>query len=110
MFNMAKDIAVSATGKSLLNKKLTKFGEISHLEFDSNKDEIELEVILKGETAPLKVLIKGYTLAEKEGKHYLSIQNIETSREWLNHVAKDYVHDKEFKVPKKYVRLIRKIL
>ena len=110
MFNMAKDIAVSATGKSLLNKKMDKFGEITHLEFDSNKDEIELEVILKGETAPLKVMIKGYTIREVEGINYLRIQNIRTSREWLNHVVEDYVHGKEFKIPKKYVRLIRKVL
>ena len=110
MFNMAKDIAFSATGKNLLNRKLDKFGEITHLEFDSNKDEIELEVVLKGETAPLKVILKGYTLTEVEGKHYIRIQNIRTSREWLNHVVEDYVHGKEFKVPKKYVRLIRKVL
>ncbi|CAA6825194.1 MAG: Unknown protein [uncultured Sulfurovum sp.] len=110
MFNMAKDIAFSATGKSLLNRKIDRFGKISHLEFDSNKEVIELEVILKGETAPLQVLITGYTLQKIEGKHYLRIQNIKTSREWLNQVVEDYVQNKEFNVPKKYVRLIRKVL
>lgn len=110
MFNMAKDIALSSTGKSLLNRKLDKFGEISHLNLDSTKDEIELEVLLKGELAPLKVILKGYTFSQRDGVHYISIQNIKTSREWLNHVVQDYVHGKEFKVPKKYVRLIKKIL
>lgn len=110
MFNMAKDIALSSTGKSLLNRKLDRFGEISHLNLDSTKDEIELEVLLKGELAPLKVILKGYTFTQRDGVHYISIQNIKTSREWLNHVVQDYVHGKEFKVPKKYVRLIKKIL
>ena len=31
MFNIAKDIAFSATGKNLINRKLDKFGEITHL-------------------------------------------------------------------------------
>jgi len=110
MFNMAKDIALSSTGKSLLNRKLDRFGEISHLNLDSTKDEIELEVLLKGELAPLKVILKGYTFTQRDGVHYISIQNIKTSREWLNHVVQDYVHGKEFQVPKKYVRLIKKIL
>jgi S-adenosylmethionine synthetase len=110
MFNLAKDLALSATGKNLINKKLDKFGEITHLNLDSKDDTIELEILLKGELAPLKVIIKGYTFTQKDDVHYISIQNIKTSREWLNHVVQDYVHDKEFKVPKKYVRLIKKIL
>ncbi len=52
----------------------------------------------------------GVEVVIKDGVHYISIQNIKTSREWLNHVVQDYVHDKEFKVPKKYVRMIKKIL
>ena len=110
MFNMAKDIALSTTGKNILNKKLDKFGEITHLNLDSNGDTIELEVLLKGELAPLKVIINGYTFTQREEIHYISIQDIKTSREWLNHVVQDYVHGKEFKVPKKYVRLIKRIL
>lgn len=110
MFNIAKDMAFSTTGKSLLNRKLDKFGEITHLNLDSNDDTIELEVLLKGELAPLKVIVNGYTFTQRDGIHYISIQNIKTSREWLNHVVQDYVHDKEFKVPKKYVRMIKKIL
>ncbi|CAA6814140.1 MAG: Unknown protein [uncultured Sulfurovum sp.] len=110
MFNIAKDIAFSTTAKRLLNRKLSKFGELSHLDFNSNKDAIELELLLKGETAPLQIRIKGYTVEEIEGQNYLTIQNIQTSREWMNEVVQSYVNEKKFKISKKQVRLIRRVL
>jgi hypothetical protein len=110
MFNIAKDIAFSTTAKSLLNRKLSKFGELSHLDLDSNKEAIELELLLKGETTPLQIRIKGYTIEEIEGQHYLTVEEVQTSRVWINALVESYVNDKKFKISKKHVRLIRRVL
>ena len=106
MFNKMKDMALSKTAKIAINSKIKDYGEVLDIKLDTKNHSIELETLLKGEVEPLTVSIGKYTLKEDE----ITISGINTSREWINTLAKSYFEEKSFKVPKEYIYILEKIV
>ncbi|CAA6802278.1 MAG: Unknown protein [uncultured Sulfurovum sp.] len=105
-----KDLALSTAIKTLINKKLSKFGgTVTALMLNTKEQKIELKIGLKGELEPLQVVVNHYEIIEEQGTTYLMVSNIETSREWMNLVAENYLHKKRFTIPKKYVKTIKTV-
>jgi len=105
-----KDKALSTTILSILNKKLKKFGTISELRLDTKNKKIRLKIGLKGELESLLITIHKYEIKEIDEKHYLIVQDIDTSREWINLVAKEYFHNEKFEIPKKFVKITKAVI
>lgn len=110
LLNQGKDLALSVTVKKIINMKIKKFGEVSFLALDSQNKTMELEVLLKGEQEELKAKVHKYSIENREEKYYLVIHNVETSREWLNLVLEEYLHNEEFELPEKYIGVIQAVV
>lgn len=110
LLNQGKDLALSATVKKIINMKIKKFGEVSFLALDSQNKTMELEVLLKGEQELLKAKVHKYSIENREEQYYLVIHNVETSREWLNLVLEEYLHNEEFELPEKYIGVIQAVV
>jgi hypothetical protein len=67
---------------------------------------MEFEIDLKGESEALKVKINSYKIFEKDGKNFIKIDGLETSREWINIFASNYLNGREFEIPKDIVILL----
>jgi hypothetical protein len=73
-----KDLAVSKALKTLGERYVSQFGKIMSLKLDSKKKEIDIELLLKGDSDPIEVHIKGrrYRYIERvdegpcSGPHY----------------------------------------
>jgi len=80
------------------------------LNVDSNKKSIEMELMLLGEKEPITVKIGNYELSQKDGKFFLMVKGVSTSRAWLNTVASTYLEGKEFELPAHYAKLLKTLL
>ena len=101
-----KNIALSKTAKVAINSKIKPYGEVLNIEIDTDKNSLKLDVLLKGEKESLKVSIGSYTLEQNS----IVISDIQTSREWLNTLSKEYLENKSFDVPSEYMGILEKIV
>jgi hypothetical protein len=95
-----KDRATGASAKAYLNRKLQNFGEVTRVLIDSNEKTAQIEVVLKGEAAPIWLKVRSYQLSERNGEGFIRINSVEASREWIGLALTEYVVGREFPVPK----------
>ncbi len=110
ILHKSKDVALSTTLKTVINNKLKKFGTVSYLKLNTKDKKIELKLGLKGELESLQVTVHRYEIKEIEEKYYLVAYDIETSREWINLVANEYLYNEKFEIPQKYVKAMKAII
>jgi hypothetical protein len=97
----AKDRLLANGAKTHLNKLIERYGTLVDLQLNTVNRSLSLTLLLKGETAPLEIHIREYTLTTTEGKSVLVLDGskIETSREWLTELVRDRVVQKPLPVP-----------
>ena len=110
ILNRGKDVALSIGIKKVVNLKIKKYGEVSKLDFSSETKTIDVEVTLKGERDIIKVFVDKYSIKEELGRHYLVVNNITSSREWLTSVLEKYITNKKFEVPSEYVKVLKAVI
>jgi hypothetical protein len=67
--------------RTALNAKFGRYGKVLTLKIDSSNKTIDVDVLLKGETEPIKIRVG------QEGKPGLALTNIQTSRPWMTELA-----------------------
>jgi hypothetical protein len=110
MFGAMKDRALSAGMKMVANTQMKEYGEMLKLDLDSTRKTIEAEVMLEGEKEPLKVKVGRYEMAERDGRYFLKIHAVTTSRAWLNTLAASYLDGREFEIPEQYAKMLKTIV
>lgn len=84
---LVSDQSASRMARDYFNYRFQSFGTMTTLQIDPQAGKISLELQLKGETEPLKVTIDHYEISQVDGKSVMSIQGVQTSREWLTAIA-----------------------
>jgi hypothetical protein len=106
----AKDWLVEKAGMAMLNQAVLKpYGTLTQLKLDTTARTIEAELDLKGETQPVRLHVREYEMREKDGKVFVVLKNVHTSRAWLTTLLGDFVVDKELELPdsmKKFLPMI----
>jgi len=110
LLNRGKDVALSIGIKKVVNLKIKKYGEVLKLDFNSETKTIDVEVALKGERELLKVFVDKYSIKEEHGKHYLEVNHITSSREWITSVLEKYVNNEKFEIPNEYVKVLKAVI
>jgi len=101
LFNPAKDYLLAGAVKLWFNQTLNRYGQMTHIRIDSQNHRIDAELELKGESSPIQLAIKNYELSSETGETFMTIGEIQTSREWITQLISDYLppDKKRFKVP-----------
>lgn len=96
-----KDRLLEAPARYFLNQTIQPYGHMTHLRIDSTNKRIDVELELKGETSPIQIAVKNYTLTTEAGETYIELGDIETSREWINALLMNYFkpENRRFNVP-----------
>ena len=110
MFQAMKDKALSKGAQMAINTQIEAYGKVQSLHLDSQKKNIELSVLLEGESEVLKVHVSKYDFTEIDGKHQLRIQGITTSRAWINTIASAYLEGKAFNIPNEYAKMFKVVI
>ena len=85
--------------REYFNHHYQSFGVMTTLHIDSTNKRASLDLELKGEAQPLQVTIGCYELSSMGGKTFIEIKEFNTSREWINFLARDFLKGKKFEVP-----------
>jgi len=102
-----KDTALSVMVKKAVNIKIKEIGEMVEFKLDSIGKTIECEVMLKGEKEPLKVHVGSYSLyVDSDGKTKMRVEDIVTSREWINTVLSTAMVPKEFELSEEVAKIL----
>lgn len=78
------------------------FGQMREFHIDTDAKSFVFSIDLKGEKAPLRVVVSKYEVQKEGGKVYFVAKNLTTDKEWLNLVAKKYLQEKKVEIPSKY--------
>ena len=105
-----KDRAVSLGLEKLLQRYAERFGKILNLKLDSTSKEIHLEILLKGESEPIRIQLKHYEIIREGDKHCIVAQDIDISREWMKTLAQEYICAKPFEIPATYIKMLEVIV
>jgi hypothetical protein len=105
-----KDWLIEKTIPGLLNERVLKpYGELTAFKFNSKERSAEGEMMLKGETQPVRLRIGRYDLVSEGGRTFVVINDLVTSREWMTRLAHEFVVGKRFELPEsvgKYASMI----
>ncbi len=87
--------------KLWFNQTQKRYGTMTTIQIDSTAKTIRLELELKGEALPVQIDVKSYELSSDGGETFIELGEIQTSREWINHLIADFLppEKKSFKVP-----------
>jgi hypothetical protein len=105
-----KDKAVSKTLTFFVDQLISKYGKIIDIRLDSNDRRIEIEMLLKGESAPVSIRLENYEIISEGHRHFITCRDIHVSREWMKMLTDDLIRDRRFEIPSKYARLLDIIL
>lgn len=99
--NPAKDHLMAGAVKLWFNQTQKRYGTMTTIQIDSTAKTIHLELELKGEASPVQIEVKSYELSSDAGETFIELGEIQTSREWINHLIADFLppEKKSFKVP-----------
>lgn len=80
-----------------------------NLKLDSSQKTAQCEVLLKGETEPIAIVLQQYEIVAEPSGTFIIIRKAAASREWLTVVLENFVCRKKIPVPEKYVHVLRMI-
>ena len=96
----AKDWLIEKTTVAMLNQSVIRpYGVLTRLKLDTSARSIDAELELKGETQRVQIQVNEYELLQENGSSFFVIKSIQTSREWLTTLARDFAVGRKFEVP-----------
>lgn len=95
--------------KWVINRIIKEFGKMLKFEVDSKNKIIYALLELKGENEPVEIKISGYEIVKENEEYYFTMSDISVSKEWMEILAKEYLH-KKIKVPLKLIPFIKVLL
>lgn len=110
MIGRLKDKTLSQGILYAINRKIGRFGKVTTLCLDTEKKRMELELELKGERERLRIVVRDYTVGYEEGRYLLRAGSIESSKEWLEILAREYLLSRPIEIPSRYGRMIDRLL
>ncbi len=105
-----KDKALSRTLEILGRQAVSRYGTLCDITLDSLHRKIEIEVLLKGESCPVRISINRFDIVFEGDQASVVFRDIAVSREWMKTLAEDILKDRPLKIPRKYAKLIDKIV
>ena len=107
----SKDRLVETMAPGVLNNGfLQPYGRVTDFKLNSESRELDVTVELNGEVEPLRVHIQEYELIEEEGKMFLIIHRVVTSRAWLTALARDLAVGRKLELPENIAKPIARFL
>ena len=103
----SKDATNSALFKTIINTAIKSYGSVIAFKIDSKDKSFLMELMLKGETQPVRIEITRYEFKRHDEKSFVIIYNLKANREWMQTVMEFALLNKEFELPSKFDKPIQ---
>lgn len=94
-----KDEILEAIIEKVVREKIRPFGDLIDCQVDTHVNSISAEVLLHGDTYPIKVAVARYEVFEAEGHHWLELRRFSSTKEWIQSVMDTFLVGKRFQLP-----------
>jgi hypothetical protein len=101
LLRSSKDAALALGVRTLFNTRFSRIGHMTELTIDTKKRTIDIRLDLAGESEPIKIHIKKYSLRASPDRATLTVVDAAASREWLTEVLREFVVGRTFDIPAK---------
>jgi hypothetical protein len=95
------------TTKVAINAKLRSIGEMTELSIDTKTRKVCLRLELLGEKEPIDVEVLRYSLKEKGQTTHITIEEVNSSREWLTVALREFVVGQDLAIPAKAAAVLK---
>lgn len=103
----SKDATNSALFKTIINTAIKSYGSVIAFKIDSKDKSFLMELMLKGETQPVRIEITKYEFTRHDEKSFVIIYNLNANREWMQTIMEFALLNKEFELPEKFDKPIQ---
>lgn len=111
LFSNTKDRLLEAMALPLLNRSvLEPYGQARDLRINTADNAAEIVLELRGEDVPLRVRIDRYETFEQDGRMFVVIHAISTSREWMSVLAARRLVGRPFPLPGEFAGVLAKFV
>ena len=94
-----KQQGVQLSLKAIINRRIKKVGTMTRIEIDPRNKTVNMELDLKGETAPIVIKSAEYALTKTDEGTFIEFKELSASREWLTVVLNEYVAGRPLPIP-----------
>ncbi|HIG65575.1 MAG TPA: hypothetical protein EYQ43_08500 [Methyloprofundus sp.] len=106
--------AIKKTPKKMIfwvaNKKAKGIAKLTDFRFNSKERKLYAQLLLSGEEKKVELWLEDFTLTTHKQSFQLVIHQIQSNRPWLDCLLKNFVLEREWKVPDKHADLIHYLL
>jgi hypothetical protein len=96
-----KDTTNSKVFKTVINQVIKSYGTVLAFKIDSKDRSFLIELMMKGETLPIRIEISKYEFIKYDDHTAVIIYALAANREWMQTVMDQFVLNKEFVLPSK---------
>jgi hypothetical protein len=96
---LVPDAAIEWGAREYFNHRYKSLGIMTTLQIDPANKTASLDLELKGETQPVRITLGQYVLTTSGDKSFIEIKEVNTSREWMTVLARQFLKGKKFEVP-----------
>ena len=106
----SKDRLVASMALPVLNRSvLVPYGQATSLTIDSTARSAKIVLELRGESEPLRIVIHEYEITDSGSDTYITIRSIETSRDWMTELARNFAVNRQLKLPAEAASYVRRL-
>jgi hypothetical protein len=99
LFRGSKDAAVAVGARRAINTRISRIGVVTELSIDTKTQSMHLRLQLRGETQPIDVQVKRYSLEQAGDRATIMIVEATASREWVDGALQEFVVGRSFEIP-----------
>jgi hypothetical protein len=95
----ARDAAAQAAISHWLKRRTQAIRRMTNLRIDTREKSVSLEIDLVGEPEPIRFEVGRYRLIEENGKTFIEVSNVRSSKPWMDILAQEYANGRRFEIP-----------
>jgi hypothetical protein len=107
LLRSSTDAALALGVRALFNTRFSRIGHMTELTVDTKKRTIDVRLDLAGETDPITIRVKKYSLRGGPDHTTLTVLDATASREWLTEVLREFVVGRSFARPARAGAVLR---
>jgi hypothetical protein len=107
VLHRSKDATLAFTTRIAINTKLRSIGEMTEFSIDTKNKRVRIRLELLGEKEPVDVEILRYSLKEKGQTSHITIEEVNSSREWLTVALREFVVGQDLAIPAKAAAVLK---
>jgi hypothetical protein len=102
-----KDAALAFGLQGFVNVRLRGIGEMTDISIDTKKRTIRLRLQLAGESKPVEILVRKYSVKRRGDGARLLVEDAAASRKWIEVALREFVVGRSFTIPARAAALLK---